>query len=59
MQAGVVPGGLIYLVLCSLLVLFHHVEPVLYADDTVIVTPSRKPALLGSYLESYLSDLER
>ena len=29
------------------------------ADDTAITATSRKPALLVSYLESYLSDLER
>jgi hypothetical protein len=39
--------------------LFHHVEPALYADDKTIITMSRKPTLLVSYLESYLSDLQR
>jgi hypothetical protein len=35
----------------------HHVELALYADDTAIITTSRKPTLLVSYLESYLNDL--
>jgi hypothetical protein len=30
----------------------------LYADDTAVIVTSRKPALLVSYLESYLADLE-
>jgi hypothetical protein len=33
----------------------HHVELVLYADDTVIIATSRKPTLLVGYLESYLN----
>jgi hypothetical protein len=37
----------------------RHVELALYADDTAVMATSRKPALLVSYLESYLSDLER
>ena len=36
----------------------HHVELALYADDTAVIATSRKPALLVSYLESYLADLE-
>jgi hypothetical protein len=36
----------------------RHVELALYADDTVVIITSRKPALLVSYLESYLADLE-
>jgi hypothetical protein len=31
----------------------------LYAVDTVIITMSLKPSLLFSYLDSYLTDLER
>jgi hypothetical protein len=31
----------------------------MYADDTAIIATSRSPALLVSYLEAYLSDLER
>jgi hypothetical protein len=31
----------------------------LYADDTAIITMSRKPSLLFCYLDSYLTDLER
>jgi predicted Zn-dependent protease len=37
----------------------HHVELVLYADDTAIIAMSRKPTLLISYLESYLNDIQR
>jgi hypothetical protein len=37
----------------------RHVELALYADDTAVMATSRKPELLVSYLESYLSDLER
>jgi hypothetical protein len=36
----------------------RHVELALYADDTTIITTSRKSALLIRYLESYLSDLD-
>jgi hypothetical protein len=38
---------------------FRHVQLALYADDTALMATSRKPDLLVSYLESYLSDLER
>jgi hypothetical protein len=56
-------GGLISPVLFSLYVndmpsLSHHVELVLYADDTAIIATSRKPTLLVSYLESHLNDLQ-
>jgi hypothetical protein len=37
----------------------HYVELALYADDTAIITTSRKPTLLVSNLESYLTDLRR
>jgi len=37
----------------------HHVELAHHADDTAIISTSRKPTLLVSYLESYLNDLER
>jgi hypothetical protein len=37
----------------------RHVELALYADDTAIIATSRSPALVVSYLEAYLSDLER
>jgi hypothetical protein len=37
----------------------HHIELALYADDTANIATSRKPTLLVSYLESYLSDLQR
>jgi hypothetical protein len=36
----------------------HNVELALYWDTAIIAT-FRKPALLISYLESYLNDLER
>jgi hypothetical protein len=55
-------SGLIYPVLFSLYVndtpsSSNHVELTLYADDTAIIATSRKPTLLVSYLQSYLSDL--
>jgi hypothetical protein len=37
----------------------HHVELALYADGTAVIATSRKPTLLVSYLESYLTDLQR
>jgi hypothetical protein len=37
----------------------HHVELVLYADDTAVIATFCKPKLLISYLESYLNDLHR
>jgi len=37
----------------------HHVELALYADDNVIIATSQKLALLFSYLESYVNDLQR
>jgi retron-type reverse transcriptase len=63
MRAGVAQGGLISPVLFSLYVNdipvpSCHVELALYADDTAVITTSCKPALLVSYLESYLADLE-
>ena len=61
MRAGVVQGGLISPVLFSLYVsdmpVPHNVELALNAE-TAVLTTSRKPALLVSYLESYLADLE-
>ena len=64
MWAGVAQGGLISPVLFSLYVNdipppSHHVELALNGDDTTIIATSRKPALLASYLESYLYDLQR
>ena len=35
-----------------------NVELALYADNTAVLATSRKPALLVSYLESFLSDFE-
>jgi len=60
----VAQGGLISPVLFSLYVNempspSYHVELAFYADDTAIIATSRKPALLVSYLESYLNDLQR
>jgi len=57
LRAGVVQGGIISPVLFSLYVNYmsphsHHVELALYADDTAIITTSRKPTMLVSYLES-------
>jgi hypothetical protein len=37
----------------------QNAELALYADDTAIIATSRKPTLLVSYLELYLSDLHR
>jgi hypothetical protein len=64
MRAGVAQGGLIFPVLFSLYVNdmpipSNHVELALYADDTAIIAMSSKPALIVSYLEAYLTDLER
>jgi len=64
MRAGVAQGGLISPVLFSLYVndmpkSSHHVELALYAGDTAIIAMSRTPVLLVSYLQSYLSHLER
>ena len=64
MRAGVAQGGLISPVLFSLYVNdmtkpSHHVDLSIYADDTAIISTSRTPVLLVSYLQSYLSHLER
>jgi len=64
MRAGVAQGGLISLVLFILYVNdmpapSYHVELALYAYGTAIIATSRKPTPLGSYLESYLNDLQR
>ena len=40
-------------------VLYRHVQLALYADATVNIVKSCKPALLVSCLEAYLSDLQR
>jgi hypothetical protein len=37
----------------------RHVDLALYADGMAIIATSHSPALLVSYLEAYLSDLER
>jgi hypothetical protein len=38
--------------------LSHYAEVALYADATALLATSRKPSLLVSYLETYLSRLE-
>jgi hypothetical protein len=63
MRVGVAQGGLISPVLFSLYVNnipvpSRHFELAFYADDTAAMATSRKPALLVSYLESYLAVLE-
>jgi hypothetical protein len=37
----------------------HQIELALYTDDTVVIATSSKPTLLVSYLESYLSEVQR
>jgi len=64
MRARVAKGGLISPVLFSLYVNdmpppSHHYKLALYADDKANIATSRKPTLLVSYLESYLTDLQR
>ena len=63
-RAGVAQGGLVSPVLFSLYVKdmpapSRHVGLVFYADDTAIIATSRSPVLLVSYIETYLSDVER
>ena len=64
MQAGVAQGGLISLIIFSLCVNglpipSYHVYLALYADEMAVIATSRKPTLLVSYLECYLSNSER
>jgi hypothetical protein len=64
MRAGVAPGGIISPVLFTpyfndMPIPSRHVQLALYADNTAVMATFRKPELLVSYLESYLSDLER
>jgi hypothetical protein len=64
MRAGVAQGGIISPVLFSVYVNdlpipTRHVELALYADDTAVMAMARKPQLLVSYLELYLSDLDQ
>ena len=64
MQAGVAQDVLISHVLFSMCdneipILSHHLDLILYVDDTVIIATSHKPALLVCCLQSYLSDIER
>ena len=39
--------------------LSHHVVSALYADDTAIISASRKPTLFVNHLESYLNIFEQ
>jgi hypothetical protein len=62
-RAGIAQGGLFSPVIFSLYVNnmpvpSHHVELALYTNDAVIISMSRKLALLIRYLEIYLADLE-
>ena len=64
MRNGVAQGGLVSPFLCSFYVkdipdLSHHVQLAVYADHTTIIAASRMPALLVSYVVSYLSNLLR
>ena len=64
MRAGVAQGGMISPVLFSLYVNdittpLRHVVLAIYADQTTIITMSRKPKVLVSYLETYLINLQR
>ena len=64
MRAGVAQGGLISPVLFSpyandMPSPSHHVELALYANNTAIITTSRKPTLLVSYQKSYLNDFQQ
>jgi hypothetical protein len=36
----------------------HYVDLALYAEDTAIITTSRKPTLFVSYLEAYHSNIQ-
>jgi hypothetical protein len=63
MRVGVAQGGIDLPVFFSLYVNdipvpSRHVELAQYADVTVVIATSRKPALLVDYLESYLADVE-
>jgi len=64
MRAEVALGGLISPVLLSLYVndmptVSLHLKLGLYADDTAIITKSRKSTLLVSYMQTYVSILQR
>jgi hypothetical protein len=57
-QGGLVSPILFSLYVSNMSVPSHHVELVLYAEDTANISMPCKPSLLVSYLESYISDLE-
>ena len=64
MRAGVAQGGFVSPVMFilnvnDLPVPSRHVELALYADNTAIIATSLMPALLVSFFELYLGDLER
>ena len=64
MRVGVAQGGLICPMFFSMYVNdmpspLHHVELVLYSDDTAIIAMFREPTLLVSYLESCVNEVQR
>jgi hypothetical protein len=64
MRVGIAQGGLFFPALICLHVndvpsLSHYFEFAFYADDSAIVASYRKPMLLISYLEAYISDIEQ
>jgi len=64
MRVGMAQGGQFFPVLLCLYAndmpsLSHYFELAFYADDTDITATYRKSTLLVSYLEAYISDLER
>lgn len=64
MRVGKAQSGLFFPVILCLYVNdmpshSHYFELVFYADHTAITATYRKPTLLVSYLEAYISDLAR
>ena len=64
MRVGMAQDGqffpvLLYLYGNDMPSLSHYFELAFYMDDTAITTTYRKLTLLVSYLEAYISDLER
>jgi hypothetical protein len=58
-QSGLFSPVLLYLYVNDMPSLSHYFELAFHADDTAVITTYRKPTLLVSYLESYMSDLKR